>query len=630
MIRKTDTVQKFSDRDNKVDSTKKIYKHKENDYRYFTENQDSVTINIRLSLADFYNQNDYRKDLYGYMPLPNIGQGANELIFNPSYSVVPQMGFNAKHFDYKRIEDIRYFNVKSPMTEFAYQNGYREGQVLETTFAHNINRFWNYSISYKGLSSYGKYDNQKAKTSDVVATINYHSPNGRYRFWTHYASQNINNEENGGIIKDQIDDFEDNNSAYSNRESFTTNLQEASSKLTARRFHLTQEYGLLKGLKKDSTQYLPLKLRHVFTYEKQKFIYKENSENDYFDSDILSDKSRYDETEYGWMHNVISASGNLNDRLQLEAGLAYDHFRYGYDSILVDGLINVPKEIKGNLFSLMGKLQFKWNDRILLNAQAQYALGNEYGNNYLVHSDLNFRLNKDIALNGGINLSSAQPALNMILHQSFYSDYNYYNSNFENINTQHIFGSIQSDKYVNVKANFYNIQNFVCIDNTERPKQGSGSVNTFNITLQKTFNYQKWYFDNTITYQKVTNGEELLPLPSFVDRNTLYYQTGMFKNKAVVQLGASVYIFDKFQSRNLFPVLGEYTLQTLSSEDSAVEIGRYPLFDLFMNMRVKRMRIYIKAQHLNSIIGPHDYYSIPNNPYNDWSIRLGLKWFLFT
>ncbi len=366
-----DSIQKFAERE-KTDSTKTVYMPEDSDYRYWTENSDTLVIDPSLSLANYYNQNYAHKDTYGYMLMPNIGQGANELIYHPDFSVVPQMGFTGKRFNYKGVDDIKYYDVRTPVTEFNYQSGYEEGQILETTFTHSINKTLNYSITYQGLRSLGRYNDQLASDRKVIATLNYRSRKGRYKFWTHYASQNIDNEESAGIR--EVTEFENADQNYTDRKTFTSNLQGASSELDSRRFHFAQQYGLLKGIsKKDSSTYRPITLQHKFTYEKQKYLYKESEVNSFFDSDVITGKDRSSLSEYTWLRNEVSAIGNLNDKLRLEAGISYDNFTYGYDSILVTNLINVPAEVNGDLISAIGKINFKWSDRVYLKPDAKYA-----------------------------------------------------------------------------------------------------------------------------------------------------------------------------------------------------------------------------------------------------------------
>jgi hypothetical protein len=71
------------------------------------------------------------------------------------------------------------------------------------------------------------------------------------------------------------------------------------------------------------------------------------------------------------------------------------------------------------------------------------------------------------------------------------------------------------------------------------------------------------------------------------------------------------------------PVISEFYLQ------NDQEFGGYPLFDFFVNFRVRTMRVYFKLEHFNSGFGEYNYYSAPTYPYRDFVIRFGLVWNFF-
>ena len=58
-------------------------------------------------------------------------------------------------------------------------------------------------------------------------------------------------------------------------------------------------------------------------------------------------------------------------------------------------------------------------------------------------------------------------------------------------------------------------------------------------------------------------------------------------------------------------------------------IGNFPRIDFFVNAKIQQTRIYLKAEHINSSITGYNYYSAPNYPYRDFSIRFGLVWNFF-
>lgn len=60
-----------------------------------------------------------------------------------------------------------------------------------------------------------------------------------------------------------------------------------------------------------------------------------------------------------------------------------------------------------------------------------------------------------------------------------------------------------------------------------------------------------------------------------------------------------------------------------------IKLVSYPRFDVFINARIRQTRIYFMLEHLNSSWTGYHYYSAPNNPYRDFTLRFGLEWNFF-
>lgn len=112
-------------------------------------------------------------------------------------------------------------------------------------------------------------------------------------------------------------------------------------------------------------------------------------------------------------------------------------------------------------------------------------------------------------------------------------------------------------------------------------------------------------------------------VPSFVTRNTLYYSNHFFKKALFLQTGVTFNYFTKYYMNGYDPLMAEFYVQTER------EFGGFPRFDFFVNAKIQRARIYIKAEHFNSAWTGYDYYSAPNHPYRDFAIRFGLVWNFF-
>ena len=55
------------------------------------------------------------------------------------------------------------------------------------------------------------------------------------------------------------------------------------------------------------------------------------------------------------------------------------------------------------------------------------------------------------------------------------------------------------------------------------------------------------------------------------------------------------------------------------------EIG-FPSVDVFFNAQVRRTRLYFKIDNVTSSFSRKNYFSAPNYPYRDFTIRFGLVW----
>jgi hypothetical protein len=90
-----------------------------------------------------------------------------------------------------------------------------------------------------------------------------------------------------------------------------------------------------------------------------------------------------------------------------------------------------------------------------------------------------------------------------------------------------------------------------------------------------------------------------------------------------LQTGIVLNYFTKYYASDYNPVIGEFFVQ------NDKQIGNHPNFDFFINAKIQRTRIYFKAEHFNSSLSGNNFYSSPNNPSRDFTIRLGLIWNFF-
>ncbi|MFV0146478.1 putative porin [Empedobacter falsenii] len=614
------------------------FKTKIDDYKFWTNGRKPEVIDTTLHIKNYYNQNFIKQDAFGKLFYPNVGGVVVDLEYQNS-PFNPSMLPTGKKYNYYYANEIKYYDVKSPYTEFIYENGVKEGNFLSSTFSHNINKQFNYTFHYRGLISEGRYKHEKAQNNTFVFSSNYKTKSERFKLWWNYAAQNLKNNENGGI-KDIYDFILQDERRKTNIRNIDVNSQTAKSEFDARRIELNASYGILKKLnEKDSTFYNPIELKNKFSYEKQKYRYEDSSPNgDLYDTPLITGLDNRNKKSFTDLSNTTTAGFLWTDRVKIEAGVKLQSLRVFSEEPFIfskvdedDNIIynvNNPKEIKENLFGVVGKVDFDWNEKLKLYGNVEYLQSDNYKSVYNVDAVLDITPIEGYTLSAGAVIQSKIPSVNAIYNQSFFADFNYANK-FETENVQNLFAKLKLDKLnTTVEASLYNLDNKVYLDSDLVYKQLNDNINYFKIKGENHLRFGKINLVSTAQYQKVTKNENIMPLPDFLIRETLYWQGELFNKNAQLQAGINATYFTKYNGLRYIPILNEFAIQ---DPTNIQEIGGYPILDVFINFKVRNMRFYIRGEHINaSFTKEPEYFAAPNVPYRDFKFQLGLKWNIFS
>jgi hypothetical protein len=155
------------------------------------------------------------------------------------------------------------------------------------------------------------------------------------------------------------------------------------------------------------------------------------------------------------------------------------------------------------------------------------------------------------------------------------------------------------------------------------PNQYGNTINYVSVKVSKEIKFGKFALDNTLLYQKTSQQDAILNVPELVTRNTIYYTNYLFKKALFLQTGMTLNYFTNYLANDYNPVIGEFFIQDKKA------IGNYPNLDFFVNARIQRTRVFLKAEHFNSALTGNNFYAAPNNPYRDFTIRFGIIWNFF-
>lgn len=590
------------------------------DYKIISHKRDTTIIDTTLTIQKNYKFNFLRKDNFELLAFHNQGQTFNNLGYDfNTTSQFPDIGFRAKQFNYINIEDVKYYHVPTPTTEILYRGGLEQGQVLETLFTANFSKRLNVALTYKGIRSLGAYRRSLASTGNFRVSFHYVTPKGQYAIRGHAVNQDFTNQENGGLTAESLLNFLTDNPNFSgSRGRLDVELNDTESVLEGKRLFFEHTFKLLSS--KDSLNnrdFSNLKVGHQFTRDSKYFEFKQVTPSDIFDTDravgVLNNQ-----TDYLLYNNELFLDFNSKYVLgRFRVKTSYTNYDYGY-KYLQNNLVGIANnKLKGSAISFGAD----WNGKInnfYVNATGSLTPGSGRlaGNN--LYAEAYYKKDSLFTVKAKLRINNKLPNFNFLLHQSIYNKFNWEN-NFASTGTRILGGEIES-KWGNASVDLTNIDNYTYFDEQGLPKQHSGTVNYLKLKVSKEFSLGKFSLDNTLMYQKVASGGEVLRVPELVSRNTLYFSDNWFRgNPLFVQIGATFKYFSKYKANAYNPLLGEFTLQ------NTTDIG-YPTIDLFFNGRVRRTRIYFKAENISSFFLDKDYLSAPSHPYRDFTIRFGVVW----
>lgn len=613
---------KQSDSINTFSSTKVTLsgKTKYTDYKIISHKRDTTYIDTTLTLQKEYKFNYLRKDLFEFLEFHNQGQAVNNLgySFNNVYQF-PDIGFSAKQASYFNIDDIDYFEVPTPTTEILYRTGLQQGQVLDALFTLNFSKRLNVSLSYKGLRSLGAYRQALVSNGNFRGTFQYRTKKNQYQMKGHLTSQDFFHQENGGLNAESLVNFIEDDPNFTTRARLDVNLTDSESQFDSNRFYLEQSYKLLSS--KDSVNnkdFSNLKIGHVLTNENKKYEFIQGSLTPDFFGTANSSKPRDKKATSKITSNELNLEFNSKYVLgKFKAKTNFTNYSYGYDTILNSNSSVNRLKLEGNAISFGAD----WNAKIKnfqLNADASITPGNGRLSGNFLKGEAVYEKDSVFSVKGTLLISSKSPNFNKLLHQSEYDAYNWQND-FSNVNTRDIGFDLKS-KWLNASLNFTNLDNYTYFDEESKPQQFANQITYLKVKANREFKLGKFALDNTFMYQNVSSGSSVFRVPEFVTRNTFYYTDYWFEGKPIlVNIGVTFKYFTKYNVNAYNPLLAEFRIQ------NDEQIG-FPTIDVFFNAQVRRTRLYFKVDNATSSLTDKNYFSAPNYPYRDLTIRFGLVW----
>lgn len=151
------------------------------------------------------------------------------------------------------------------------------------------------------------------------------------------------------------------------------------------------------------------------------------------------------------------------------------------------------------------------------------------------------------------------------------------------------------------------------------PDQRTSTFGILSFYLNHRLDIGAFHMLNSLTYQKVSN-DTVLHLPQLTYYNSTYFQMRFFKKVLTMQIGFDLRYNSAYYADAFMPSTGMFYNQ------SDKLLGDYPYVDFFINMKIKRARLFLKYEHVNKGFSGNQYYTVVGQPMNPRVFRFGLSW----
>ena len=551
----------------------------------------------------------------------NIGASSVNMVFKPLFASGFQYG-NRSFFPYiNSDQDQNFFYALKPFTELHFSSGMKREQVFHVTHMHHVRNKLFMGVNYRIINAPGR-DNYHQKTNDhAVSTFMYYqTKNKRYGVFADYLFSRIKCQENGGMVDDTV------YLNYRSGQSLTMPeyyLTTAENRVKESAVHLKQYYFLARKdsfMINDSTKggrkILLGRFVHSFDFVHHKDRFSNGPNMGYFPLIPNDSGPRADSSLWFQVKNTIGWTNHELRPDDKQAWLRYAlHIAHSYTEIRDAG--GMYHFINVQLSASLGLRLFK---HLTLDVAGAYVLLNDFKNDFNLSGTAAYAFFRKEKSYGSIAVE-----VDWMRREAdwFYRHYRstYYNWDNRFLKEEVLHAGLNySYPRLKVGVDYYNWFNPVYMDAGGRPNQYvNGVINVFSAYVFKKFVFWKFEIDNKVIYQ-YTDKPALLRKPALMAAQSYVFSTHMFRKALFFQVGVDLRYHTKYYGDAYLTGVRAFYLQ------NDRKVGNYLNADAFLNLKIKRFRVFLALTNfLSGVIG-YDNFSVPHYPMQDRVFKFGVNW----
>ena len=575
-----------------------------------------------------------------YNYLANEGSPRLSRIFFERSHAAPTIFLETLSSFYTAPTAFNFTNSNVPYTNLTYHkagNSTNGEERFKSYFSVNVNKKLAFGFNIDYLYGRGYYNNQSTSYFNGAFFGSYIG--NQYQLQAIYSNNYMKTNENGGLTDDRYITAPE-EMAEGSREYEPANMPTVLNETTNRNHNfyvfLTHRYNLgfsrdIPQAENDTTppkqEFVPVtSFIHSLHIERARrnFRSDDNVEN-YYQNTFLDEENPAvrDSTVYLGIKNTVGIALLEGFNKYAKAGLTvFATHKFRRYSLMGETPYRAD-QYKENDFYVGGEISKQEGHVLHYNAIGKVGLlGTAIGQfDVKGNIDVNFPLGKDTVSLVARGMISNKLAPFYMRH--YHSKHFWWDNDMAKEFHTRISGELTIKRWrTHLKVGVENIKNYTYFNQQATPSQKSGSLQVLAASLQQDFKLGIFHLDNEVTWQE-SSDQQVLPLPQLSLYHNFYLQFKLAKKVLSVQLGADMRYFTKYDAPAYMPATQQFYLQP---EENKVQIGGYPIVNVYANLHLKRTRFYVMMYHINQGMSRPNYFLVPHYPINPRILKFGLSW----
>lgn len=594
------------------DSTKNVYGPTTTQYFYESEffRNKFTTYAIDTAAWNFHRFNFVQRYNNFYQDLGNIGTAIRPVFNEVPETIGATPGFTAYDL-YWNSENVKYYNTKSPFASVKWILGGKGRSYARFTFTRNVNPRWNVGFNYRILQidkivARSAKGDRTTKSNYFDIFTSYQSKDSLYSLFFNARRDFIQVDENGGVRADvenfAFADFFDTQGA-------SPNLTGAESNDKRGALHLFHQLNLASGLQVYHTSDL---------YRQINRFNDADPDNNYYDFTVVDSAETRDRTEFKSFRNEVGVKGSFFKAFY-NGYAAFRNYSIDYKYIYEDDFFLVTKKLETYLG---GRIGLQLDSLVEVKGWAEWMLDDRY----MIQGSI-----KTKWFEASAKRSVSTPAF---VPQVYRGSHDLWINTFGNVEGTELKGNLI---YESKRLSIYPGLRFSTFRNSIFFKEDTTGQQ--HVLPYQTSGYQTWASPElsfsvgllehlTLKGQGIytrilENSDDAFQFPKWFVNAQLAYADIWFNGNFDFQAGVDVHWKSSYYTPGY-----DVTTQQFYTQQRFQSPG-VPLVDLFLNVRIRHARIFLKYN--NALFAVTKYGDVPTPFYPGVRniVDFGFDWSFF-